>query len=142
MSFQPPSPSSSSTSSRGRYTFNTDEKQKRQGNVSKHPYMTEYRERQGSASDESTGPYDHLAHRPRKSFLKKLTSCFEFDDSDPVARYRPRHEAIFGKDPVYRNHQIQPQNVTQAKMIPCETQAPNSFAGGMTGGSGTGGGAC
>ncbi|WVW84684.1 hypothetical protein I302_106718 [Kwoniella bestiolae CBS 10118] len=141
MSFPPSSPSSSSSSHHDSYPFRTNEKDIQQSrDMSKHPYRSEWRERQGSASEESTGPYDHYPPaRPRKSFLKRLTSCFEFDDSDPVARYRPRHEAIFGKNPVYRNHQIQPQNEDQAKMIPSETQAPNSFAGGTTGGSGTGG---
>ncbi|WWC88567.1 uncharacterized protein L201_003479 [Kwoniella dendrophila CBS 6074] len=152
MSYQPSSPAqSSASSSRSHHSFYMNEKEPRRPsqntNMAKHPYVTEWRERQLSTSAESTGPYDQYHAPPapkRKSLLKKLTtfSCFEFDDSDPVARYRPKHEAIFGKNPVYRNHQIQPQNIEQAKMIPTETQAPNSFAGGMTGGSGTGGGGC
>ncbi|WRT67763.1 uncharacterized protein IL334_004736 [Kwoniella shivajii] len=114
-------------------------------NMSKHPYRTEFRERQGSESDESTGPY--TSSPPRKSFFRRLTSfsCFEFDDSDPVARYRPKHEEIFGKNPIYRNQQIHPRNPEQARMIPSQNQnqvnsrAPNIFAGGTTGGSGTAG---
>ncbi|WWC62579.1 uncharacterized protein I303_105176 [Kwoniella dejecticola CBS 10117] len=151
MSYPPSSPSSSSTSSNNGYhydyrTGSSEKKQRKEqarNTAAKHPYMSEFRERRGSTSEESTGPYDYIPPaRRQKGFFRRLTSfsCFEFDDSDPVARYRPRHEAIFGKNPVYRNHQIQPQNENQAKMIPSENQAPNSFAGGTTGGSGTGGG--
>ncbi|WWC70784.1 uncharacterized protein I206_104736 [Kwoniella pini CBS 10737] len=147
--YSPSSPASSSSSNGGyQYDHKPITKEKRQRKemkrlTSKSPYPTEFRERQGSESEQSIGPYDNQqSTKPRMGFFSKLfsCSCFEFDDSDPVARYRPKHEAIFGKNPVYKNHQIQPQNENQAKMIFSEKQAPNSFAGGTTGGSGTGGG--
>ncbi|OCF43596.1 hypothetical protein I317_02614 [Kwoniella heveanensis CBS 569] len=107
---------------------------------SKHNYRTEWRERQGSASTETdsdagihgSGAYAGVAPK-RKGFLSRLTSCFEFDESsDPVRRYRSKHEEMYGKEPVYIHGELEPS----------QYQAPNTFAGGMTGGSGAGGAAC
>ncbi|WVQ96699.1 hypothetical protein IAU59_003805 [Kwoniella sp. CBS 9459] len=107
---------------------------------SKHPYRTEWRERQGSGCTESdsdagihgAGAYAEVVPK-RKGFFGRLTSCFEFDESsDPVRRYRSKHEQMYGKEPEYLHGELDPS----------QYQAPNTFAGGMTGGSGTGGAAC
>ncbi|OWZ47097.1 hypothetical protein C356_02870 [Cryptococcus neoformans c45] len=55
-----------------------------------------------SGRKESGGTYIPSRPARKKGFFKKLfgCTCFEFDeDSDPVARYRPRYDAVYARSP-------------------------------------------
>ncbi|WVO12551.1 hypothetical protein L204_100153 [Cryptococcus depauperatus] len=83
---------SSSTSTYTRDWQKSVQKEGGMGNAEVDHFSFNEADRRGSGPGYTPPP-------SKKGFLKRLfeCTCFEFDDhSDPVARYRSRHEAIYG----------------------------------------------